>query len=99
MKSYNEKDYYIIRARGAGVFFGHIKQRDGGEVVIGNARRLWFWSGAASLSQLAVDGVANPNSCKFTVTAEEITVLDAIELIKCTDKAIASIQGVREWRA
>ena len=98
MSNHNEKDYYIIRARGAGVFFGNIKERDGGEVVISNARRLWFWSGAASLSQLAVDGVRNPESCKFTVTVEEITVLECIEFLKCTDKAVESIKGVREWR-
>ena len=92
------QDKYIIRARGAGVFFGEIKERNGGEVTISNARRLWYWNGAASLSQLAVDGVTRPDSCKFTVTVDEIIVIDAIELLKCTDKAVASIEGVREWK-
>jgi len=92
------KNYYIIRARGAGVFFGNIKERTGGETVIGNARRLWYWDGAASLSQLAVDGVTCPDNCKFTVVVDEITVMEAIEILKCTDKAVESIKGVREWR-
>jgi len=97
-KTNKTQDYYIIRARGAGVFFGNIKERTGGEITISNARRLWYWSGAASLSQLAVDGVANPNDCKFTVTVEELIVFDALEIIKCTDKAIQSINGTREWK-
>lgn len=63
-----------------------------------NVRRLWFWAGANSLSQLAVDGVAKPEECKFTVYVPEMTILGVIEIIPCTDKAIASIEGVKEWR-
>ena len=47
----------IIRTEKAGVFFGEIKERNGSEAVITNCRSLWQWKGAASLSQLAVDGV------------------------------------------
>lgn len=93
-----EEQYYIIRGDRSGVFFGHIAQRDGREVIIKDARRLWFWSGAASLSQLAAEGVKQPRNCKFTVTVPELTVLDAIELIPCSDAAVASIRGVPEWR-
>ena len=61
-------------------------------------RRLWYWDGAASISQLAVDGTSNPGGCKFTVTVDEIEILDAIEIIPCTDKAIKIIERVREWK-
>lgn len=88
----------IIRADRAGVFFGTLKERSGSEVTITNVRRLWYWEGAASLSQLAVDGTANPNGCKFTVSVPEMTVLGVIEIIPCTDKAIKSIEGVKEWK-
>ena len=50
------------------------------------------------MSQLAVDGVAKPEECKFTVYVSEMTILGVIEIIPCTDKAIASIEGVKEWR-
>lgn len=50
------------------------------------------------LSQLAVDGTSKPRECKFTVAVESITILDAIEIIPCTDKAIESIGGVPEWK-
>lgn len=88
----------IIRGDRSGVFFGTLAEKNGQEVKLTNCRRLWYWSGAASLSQLAVDGVANPVGCKFTVTVDEIIVLDAIEIIPCTDKAVQSITSTREWR-
>ena len=89
---------YIIRGDHSGVFFGEISRREGREVQIKNARRLWYWAGAASLSQLAAEGVKAPNECKFTVTVDELTVLDAIELIPCTEAACASIDGVKVWK-
>lgn len=94
----NNTTKYIIRADRAGVFYGEIKERNGNEVTMTNVRRLWFWAGANSLSQLAVDGIAKPEECKFTVYVPEMTILGVIEIIPCTDKAIASIEGVKEWR-
>lgn len=88
----------IIRGDRSGVFFGTLSEKNGQEVKLTNCRRLWFWSGAASLSQLAVDGVANPQNCKFTVTVDEIVILDAIEIIPCSVKAVESITSTEEWR-
>lgn len=94
-----EKDkYYIVRCDKAGVFFGHISERNGQEVTLTECRRIWYWSGACSLSQLATEGVKKPNDCKFSVTVDSVTVLDAIEIIPCTDKAVANIKGVRIWK-
>ena len=93
-----ENKKVIIRANRAGVFFGTLKEKNGTEVTLTDCRRLWYWDGAASLSQLAVDGTCAPNNCKFTVTVPEIAVLDVIEIIPCTEKAILSIEGVREWK-
>lgn len=94
----NKKDYYIVRGDRSGVFFGNIKERNGQEVLMTNVRRLWYWAGACSISQLAVDGTASPLQCKFTVTVDELLVLDAIEIDKCTEKAIKSIKEVAEWK-
>ena len=88
----------IIRGDRSGVEFGTLVAQDGREVTLKNARRIWYWSGAASLSQLAKDGTSNPSSCKFTVTVDSITILDAIEIIPCTDKAIKSIEEVSVWK-
>lgn len=94
-----DNKWYIIRCDRAGVFFGHIKSRDGSEVTLTDVRRLWYWSGAASLSQMAVEGVKKPRECKFTVTVPEMTVLGVIEIIPCSDRASACILGVPEWKA
>ena len=88
----------IVRGDRSGVFFGTLAEKDGKEVRLENCRRIWYWSGANSISQLAVDGVTRPSDCKFTVAANEIIITDAIEIIPCTDKAIENIEGVKEWR-
>lgn len=88
----------IIRGDRSGVFFGTLSEKEGREVKLTNCRRLWYWSGAASLSQLALEGVKNPGDCKFTVTVSEIMILDAIEIIPCTEEAINVIESTREWR-
>ena len=90
--------WYIIRTDRAGVFFGHIKERRGSEADLTDARRLWYWDGAASLSQMAVDGVKLPQNCKFTVTVPTMTVLGVIEVIECSDIAAEIIRGVPEWK-
>ena len=89
---------YIVRCDRSGVFYGEIELRNGQEVTMRNARCLWYWDGAASLLQLAKEGTTEPRNCKFTVYVDELTVVDAIEILPCTDKAADSIEGVSEWR-
>ena len=97
MQKFNENDYYVVRCRGAGVFAGNIKEKNGNEVTMTNVRRLYFWRGATDCLQLAKDGVSNPGNCKFTVTLDEATFLDVIEINRCTEKAEKSIRGVKVW--
>lgn len=93
-----ENKKVIIRADRAGVFFGTLKEKKGNEVTLTDCRRLWYWDGAASISQLAVEGTTNPHNCKFTVVVPEIVILGVIEIIPCTDNAVKSIEGVFEWK-
>ena len=88
----------IIRGDRSGVFFGTLTAKEGREVTLSNCRRLWYWDGAASISQLAVNGTTSPDNCKFTVTVETIVILDAIEIIPCSDKAVTSIEGAPVWK-
>lgn len=88
----------LIRGNRSGVEFGELVSQNGSEVTLKNARRIWYWDGAASLSQLAKDGTSNPSRCKFTVSVDSITILDTIEIIPCTVKAIKSIEEVRVWK-
>ena len=91
-------EYCIVRTYSAGVHFGILEQRDGKEVMLKNARRIWYWDGAASLSQMAVDGVKKPENCKFSVTVPEILLTEAIEIIPCTKRAATCILEVPEWK-
>ena len=99
VKPVAEGGYSIIRTYSAGVFAGYIESRDGKEGVITSARRLWYWSGAASLSQLAMEGVNRPEECKFPCEVPEIIVTEIIEILPCTEEARLSIARVPVWKA
>lgn len=88
----------IVRTYSAGVFFGTVESRNGQEVVMRNARRLWYWDGAASLSQLAQEGTVKPENCKFPVAVDRVELLNAIEILDTTPAARASIDGVKVWK-
>lgn len=92
----------IIRANRAGVFYGTLNEveplGDKYTVELGSARRLWYWDGAASITQLAVDGTKKPDSCKFTMRQESVVVDGVIEIHGATEKAIKSIEAVKEWK-
>ena len=91
------KNYVIVRTYSAGVFAGNLISQKGKVVQLVNARRLWSWSGAASLSQLAKEGVKNPLNCKFAV-AVSVTLTEAIEIIETTPAAEKNIKSVPEWK-
>ena len=92
------KKYVIVRTYSAGVFAGNLESRKGQEVVLTDARRIWYWAGAASLSELAVFGTSKPNECKFPVAVPRVELLQAIEILDVTPKAKASIQSVPVWK-
>ena len=88
----------IVRGDRSGVFYGTLEEKNGTEVTLKGCRRIWYWEGAASISQLAVSGTTKPSECKFTVTVPDIIITDAIEIIPCTEYAKKSIEGVPEWK-
>lgn len=89
--------YVIVRTYSAGVFAGYLKSRNGQEVVLTKARRLWYWDGAASLSQLAMEGVSKPENCKFPCEVDRVELLNVIEILDITKKAKDSIAKVAIW--
>lgn len=100
-KEVNKKEdmrYVIVRTYSAGVFAGNIESKNGREIVLRNARRLWKWSGAASLSQLAMEGVKDPDNCLFPCEVDRIEILEAIEILDCTSSAEKSIKDVKKWQ-
>lgn len=89
--------YVIVRTYSAGVFAGELESKSGQEVVLCNARRIWYWDGAATLSQLAMEGTKKPENCKFPVEVNRVELLQAIEILEVTDQAKESIKRVPIW--
>ncbi|MCR4293651.1 MAG: hypothetical protein NUV76_12330 [Candidatus Kuenenia sp.] len=100
MKTEDNKElqYVIVRTYSAGVFAGYLESKRGQEVILTNARRIWYWEGAASLSQLAMEGTSKPERCKFPLSVDRVELLQAIEILSCTEKAKKSIEGVAIWK-
>lgn len=89
--------YCIVRSARAGVFAGTVTHRNGQEITMTNARRIWYWDGAASLSQLAIHGTSKPENCKFPEAVPSVMLLEVIEILPATEAAEKSIKGVAEW--
>lgn len=91
--------YSIVRTHLAGVFCAQIvsRSKDGLQAKLKDSRRLWYWKGASSLSQLATEGVKCPGDCKFPVSLPEQEVTGVIEVIPVTVEAKKSIDSVPVW--
>ncbi len=93
------KKYVIVRTYSAGVFAGYLEKKEDREVTLVNARRIWYWSGAASLSQLCMEGVKYPDDCKFPCEVDRVVLLEVSEILDVTEKARLSIANVPIWAA
>lgn len=83
----------IVRTHSAGVHFGTLAAKDGKEVVLKNARRIWYWEGAFTLSAVAVSGVGRGS--KLSVLTQEILLTEAIEIIPCSEAAADNLQSLK----
>lgn len=88
----------IVRADRAGVFYGTLSAQEGNEVQMTNVKKLHYWEGAAAVEQLALDGTNRPSGCRFTVYVEELTIMQVIQIIPCSKKAIQNIESVESWK-
>ncbi len=88
--------YAVVRCRDAGVHIGRVEAIDGREVVLTDARRLWRWKGAFSLSDLALGAALDR---EFTLLAPPISVLlpEFCEIIPITDEVQAAIYALPHW--
>lgn len=90
----------IVRCYSAGVFFGEVKEvtsdANGLNVRLGNARKVWYWDGAAAVEQLSQEGCND--SSKITVTVPDLVVANAVQIIPCANKAVKNIEAKKEWK-
>lgn len=89
----------LVRTYSAGVFYGlYDTKKQGKEGVVYQARRVYYWDGACSLSQLAIDGTSKPDLCKFPAPVDEVFLKEIIEVIPLTVKAKKSLDIVKIWK-
>ena len=93
----------IIRSYGAGVFAGYLKEKtsdvNGVNVTLINSRRIWYWSGACSLSQIATEGSKKISDCKIAVVVPEQFIANVIEIIPMSKEAVKNIMEAKEWKS
>lgn len=82
----------IVRTYSAGVHFGQLVERNGKEVTLSNARRIWRWNGANTLNEIAVAGVGKGS--RVSEPVDSITLTEAIEIIDCKPEAVANLESV-----
>lgn len=101
-QSVNGMPFVMIRSDRSGVHFGYLKSKvvstDKWNVELVNSRRVYYWSGAATLSQLANDGTKKPNDCKITMELPFIEVAGVIEIIPISQVAEKNLKGVAVWK-
>lgn len=90
------KKHVLVRTYSAGVWVGYLKKREGREVTLIGARRLWKWSGALDCSEIAMKGVGEPENCVFCGVTDEVLLLEAIEIFPTTAEARKKIDSVKE---
>ena len=89
----------IVRTYYAGVHFGELHEKEGKEVILKNARRLWYWNNAnkgISLSETANEGLKTDSKVCSPVP---LICLEYVEIIPCSDIAIKNIEGQNEYKA
>ena len=87
----------MVRTHSAGVFAGILSEMEGTACVVTCARRVWYWDGAASLSELAQRGTSRPQNCKFPLPVESVLLTEVVEIIPITPEARATIDAVKAW--
>jgi hypothetical protein len=92
----------IIRSYAAGVHFGYLAKEEftlaGKVVTLVHTRRVFYWSGAASLSQMAIDGIGNAKDSKVSMILASNEIVNAIETIPVTEKAKENLYNQPIWK-
>lgn len=98
-------EYKIFRTYSSGVFGGYLASKENSvghfRCVVKRARRFHYWDGAASLSQLAEEGVNNSKkiNCRFAIELSgDLELPNVVEIIGVTAEAKASIDEVPVWK-
>ena len=89
------KDLVLVRTLSAGVHVGELVSKDGPEVTLANAHRIWRWRGANTLNELALRGASMDAFTRISESVTEIILIEAIEIIAISDAAVKNLTTPR----
>jgi hypothetical protein len=87
IKSFGIGKYAIIRTESAGVWMGKVQDKSETEVILSDARRMYFWKcldDGISLSHIALHGIHKESKIQAAVPA---ILLQWIEILPISDNA------------
>lgn len=88
----------MVRTYSAGVFMGVLVTLKDKTCTLHKAIRIYYWDGACSLSQLAMEGTIAPDNCRFAMPVKEVLLNDVIEVLAVTAKAKKQIRRTKSWK-
>ena len=86
----------LIRANGAGVYFGTLERMEGNQVKVANVRNIWRWTGASCLSQIGNEGVTGN---KIGPVVSSMVINNVLQVMPLIDAAIVNLEKQPEWKA
>lgn len=89
----------LIRSYAAGVFFGTLESETytpaGKVVTLINSRRIHYWEGACSLSQVSQEGI---KAGRVAMVERFKEVVNVVETTLLSDAAIANLENQPVWK-
>ena len=90
-------NYVVVRSGQAGVFAGEFVEKNGTEVILKNARKIYRWDGAYTVEDIAVKGLANIDCCQITIVVPEIVIDDVCQVLPTSEVARGILEGTPVW--
>lgn len=90
--------HVIVRSNMAGVFFGILAKKTGQELTLQKARKFYYFSGANTVEDLAIQGALNSENCKLTIEVDELVISEYVQIIPCTEEAINNNKKIKTWK-
>lgn len=90
--------HVIVRSNMAGIFFGILAKKNGQELTLQKVRKFYYFSGANTVEDLAIQGALNPDNCKLTVEVDELVISDYVQILPCTKAAINNNKNIKIWK-
>jgi hypothetical protein len=86
----------VVRSSQSGVWMGTLVEASGDTMRLVDARRIYYWTGAATCSGLATHG---PATGKIPAAVDSAVVLGCCEVVLASDAAMSRLAAVPAWVA